>query len=286
VTVATLAALAVWTTCEFGIGAAPAQTKDDLAQPLPPDLVAAWRTSGAIVGLMRVEKDSIMPQFLSEKVLKVTGQKAEAGDVPAFGFLSWNMMLPASLRPDDLAKLPAPAAPFGLSLSGAGVPDEGLKGLARFKGLHTLDLTLDPVTDAGLRELAALAALRSLNLAGTKVTDAGLKHLAGLKSLERLSLGGTAVTNEGLKALAALNQLQALDLADTEVTDAGVKALAGLKGLRMLSLRVLKVSAAAVKELVALKSLRTLDLGGTTVTEAGVKDLRKAMPDCTIRGPK
>src|SRR5438105_607482 len=85
------------------------------------------------------------------------------------------------------------------------------------------------VTDIGLKELAHFKQLKSLELSGTKITDAGLKELRNLKYLEILKLDKTLVTDRGMKELAKLKQLQALVLSGTKVTDAGLTALVPLK---------------------------------------------------------
>ena len=114
---------------------------------LPEAIVKAWKEAGAGVGWMPVDKNGFF-RFWGVHV---------PGDLPAFGFSVW--------KEGQLAKLPAPMTPFGLSLFHA------------------------QVTDAGLKELAGLKSLQSLILNGTQVTDAGLKELAGLKSLQTLDLG-------------------------------------------------------------------------------------------------
>ena len=122
--------------------------------------------------------------------MKATGL---TGAVPAFRIPFWVYR--------RLAELPVPLVPFGLDLGGTGVTDAGLKELAGFKSLQTLNLRGTQVTDAGLKELAGLKSLQSLDLGFNRVTDAGLKELAGLKSLQELYLYGTRVTDKGVAEL-------------------------------------------------------------------------------------
>jgi internalin A len=220
---------------------------------------AAWREAGAEVGWMRADKFGEL-QFLPEN-------KDMAGDLPAFKFSTWKDGL--------LAKLPAPAAAFGLDLYMGGfyVTDAAMKELAGLKNLQILNLDSTSVTGAGLKELAGLKNLKTLNLAETKVTDAGLKELAGLKSLQTLNLYKTSVTGAGLKELAGLKNLQTLNLGLIRVTDTGLKGLAELKNLQTLSLFVNPVTDAGLKELAGLKNLQTLDLRGTNVTGVGLTEL-------------
>jgi hypothetical protein len=46
------------------------------------------------------------------------------------------------------------------------------------------------------------------------------------------------------------------------------------------------VTDAGLKELVGLEQLRNLNLRRARVTAAGIAELRKALPQCTINGPK
>jgi hypothetical protein len=205
-----MAALVLLATCGLGgVAAAPAPAKRDAAKPLPEKIVAAWQKAGAQVGWMRVDT-FVRIRFRSEK-------EGVAGDLPAFRF--------SPSKAGVLARLPAPAAAFGLDLRGTDVTDAGLKELAGFKSLHALNLGGTDVTDAGLKELAGLQSLQTLSLGGTEVTDAGLKELAGLQSLQALSLLQTKVTDAGLKELAGVKSLQRLSLGGTKVTDAGEKEL-------------------------------------------------------------
>jgi hypothetical protein len=156
-----LAVLALLTTYGFsGVTAAPPAKKNP-PRPLPKKIVAAWKKAGAQVGWMRVGKFNGI-EFLPEK-------EGVAGDLPALKFSRW--------KAGVLARLPGPAAPFGLDLSRTQLTDAGLKQLARFKYLQALDLVFTQVTDAGLKHLAGLKKLQYLYLDRTKVTDAGVKEL-------------------------------------------------------------------------------------------------------------
>ena len=239
---AALAALAI---CGLGAFDSARADEKDVPTPLPEELVTAWKKAGAEVGWERVTPGGFL-KFVPEK-------EGKPGDLTAFRFSSW--------QEGVLAKLPAPEAPFGLSLGDTQVTDSGLKELAGLKQLQHLTLRRTLVTDVGLKELAGLKQLQHLYIGATKVTDVGLKELAGLKQLQTLGLARTQVTDVGLKELAPLQQLQALYISDTKVTDEGLKELAGLN------------------------QLRNLEFYGTKVTAAGKNELQKVLPDCKILGP-
>jgi poly(3-hydroxybutyrate) depolymerase len=259
-------------------------------EPLPAELVGAWKKAGAKVGWQG-------PNDAGFRAPR-PGEKGKEGEVPAFLFARWKDGL--------LRALPAPEQAFGLDLHGTSLTDAGLKEVATLKQLRALHLGNTKVTDAGLKTLAglehleilalngaqvtdpglkalaALKQLRSLNLSSTKVTDAGLKGLAGVGRLETLYLRDTRVTGGVLKALAGLKNLHTLNLQGTNVADAGLKDLRGLKRLRSLNLDSTKVTDAALKELAGLTELRWLDLTSSKVTAKGAETLRKALPNARI----
>ncbi len=92
--------------------------KTDAPQPLPENIVTAWKDAGAEVGWLRL--------FKADYFWFVWEEEGKPGDLPAFHFHSW--------QEGRLAKLPAPAPVFGLSfgkqnLGGTQVTDAGLKEL-------------------------------------------------------------------------------------------------------------------------------------------------------------
>ena len=135
--------------------------KQDPPQPLPKEIVTVWEKAGARPGWLGLDSSRLLV-FRKEA-------NGLTDEVSGFQFGVW--------RDGIVAKLPAPAAPFGLNLSGTQVTDAGLKELAGLKNLHTLNLNFTPVTDAGLKELADLKNLHTLDLSFTAVTDAGLAEL-------------------------------------------------------------------------------------------------------------
>ena len=103
----------------------------DTPQPLPENIVTAWKEVGAEAHWLRACPAGF-PQYIPEK-------EGKPGDLPAFRFVVWHEGL--------LAKLPAPVTAFGLALYNSQVTDAGLKELAGLKSLQTLDLT--KVTERG-----------------------------------------------------------------------------------------------------------------------------------------
>ena len=74
------------------------------------------------------------------------------------------------------------------------VTDTGLKTLATFANLRTVDLAHTAVTSAGVPILARLSHLQSLNLTATAVDDTGVASLRRKQTLKRLYLFETKCT--------------------------------------------------------------------------------------------
>ena len=137
--------------------------------------------------------------------------------------------------------------------------------------------------DADLAHFKDCRALQVLYLPRAQVTDVGLAHLTQLKSLQRLDLRLTQVTGAGLVHLHELHGLRTLHLGATHVTDAELVHLKNLRGLQILMLEGAKVTDAGLAHLMDLRGLKWLDLWGTKVTDAGKNELRRALPNCTIK---
>ena len=58
-----------------------------------------------------------------------------------------------------------------------------------------------------------------------------------------------------------------------------------LKQLKELWLSGTQITDVGIKEVVKLQKLEILRVRGTKVTKAGVAELKKALPNCEIKGP-
>src|ERR1700682_686961 len=94
--------------------------------------------------------------------------------------------------------------------------------LVRLKPVANLivdaELARTKVTDAGVRTLATFSHLRSLDLSHTAVTSAGVGVLTRLSKLERLNLTATAVDDAGIAALRHQPTLKRLYVFETHST--------------------------------------------------------------------
>lgn len=104
-------------------------------------------------------------------------------------------LVPRSLNPTDGVILRTASAPQRCE-------DATLARLAPVAPLIVeAELARTKITDAGLKSLATFTNLRTLDLSHTAVTSAGLAALAPLKSLEKLNLSATAVEDRGVAPL-------------------------------------------------------------------------------------
>jgi uncharacterized membrane protein len=111
----------------------------------------------------------------------------------------------------------------GLILRTVSAPERCDDGaLARLRMIGTLivdaELARTKITDAGLKTLATFSNLRTVDLAHTAVTSAGVPILAHLSRLESLNLTATAVDDAGVAALRRKPMLKRLYLFETKCT--------------------------------------------------------------------
>ncbi len=143
-------------------------------------------------------------------------------------------------KADEVVAVELPGRLDG-GFAGTKVTDAGLKHLAGFANLTSLNLKNSAVTGDGLAALAGLKNLTSLDLSGSQMTRDNLKHIAGLKNLETLALrqirtGTTGLSADELKHLAGLQKLTTLDLTGTRVQGQALGKLAGLGKLATIQL--------------------------------------------------
>ena len=125
--------------------------------------------------------------------------------------------------------LPNPDFPFGISLEGSGITDDGLEELSRFSYLE------------------------KLNLSSTRISDKGLKKLSSYNKLLHLKLGFLDITPDLIKRLASLENLTHLDLSQAKVADDGLREISTLKNLVELNLDVVLGARDYIKDIAKLK---------------------------------
>jgi uncharacterized membrane protein len=117
---------------------------------------------------------------------------------PYDGLILRTVATPASCNDAVLAAL-APIANLivDAELARTKITDAGLKTLATFTNLRSLDLSHTTITSRGLAPLANLNKLESLNLTATDVDDQGVLPLRHMPVLRHLYLFGTKCLEQG-----------------------------------------------------------------------------------------
>lgn len=123
--------------------------------------------------------------------------------IPTDGLILRTASAPPRCDDAAIAAL-APVAAFivDAELARTKVTDAGLKTLAGWENLRTLDLSRTRVTSAGLAAVSVLKKLKVINLTETTVDDAALESLKMLPGLERAWLYGTKATVTAFPAAA------------------------------------------------------------------------------------
>lgn len=177
-----------------------------------------------------------------------------------------------------LTKMAELGKPFGVWLSGSEPTDADLKVLAALDGLTVLHMYgCKNVTVDGLKELAKAKGLRELVVDQSKLGDQACEVLAGFDKLEALRLTSSDVTAQGVKALAGMKALESIDLArNPRLGNAGMKELAGCKTLRCVSVMATYLTKQGIVELATLPKLESLHIGYNDLSDSALAPLAKA----------
>ena len=178
-------------------------------------VIEVWIASGASNSLPAVEVRGAPPLPVSEPPALPFASDYRP-KLPLIASLEQELgvrLIPRSRNPED-----------GLILRTVNAPERcDDVAVARLKVIGSLivdaELARTKVTDAGLKTLATFSNLRSVDLAHTAVTSAGVPILARLSRLESLNLTATAVDDAGVAALRRKQSLKRLYLFETKCTD-------------------------------------------------------------------
>ena len=109
-----------------------------------------------------------------------------------------------------------------------GLSDEDLNALIPFADqILSIDLTYAGITDNGLLTLSKFKNLRELNLEGNKkVTVQGISHLKELESLTYLNLVRTELSDELIDLLISMENLREIYLFDAGLNEDSISRLA------------------------------------------------------------
>jgi hypothetical protein len=192
------------------------------------------------------------------------------------------------LNDDRLALLTGLTELEYLQTNLAQVSDDGLKPMAKLKGLKTVKF-FHPgkaFSGAGLAHLAGLPNLERLTVAGSLAfNDDGMAAVAKLTRLREFRTWHAGPTDEGIRRLKDLPHLKSLYLGQRLTykppacpSDATLAVLAELSSLESLQLHEARLTFAALQQLRKLPALKQLTLGGVEIAAADVERLRKELP--------
>jgi len=166
-----------------------------------------------------------------------------------------------------------------LSYLGGRVSDEGMRSQANLTNIEVLRVWCPEATDDGLKSLARLRGLRHLWLTnGQKMTGEGLSALQAPERLEVLHMAN--VTHEGMKTIARFSNLRELSVGGKSLRDESTAFLVELKGLRVLNLGETAISAASMPNLLRIRTLEEITVPfSIQVTPALRKQLAESLPN-------
>jgi len=215
--------------------------------------------------------------------------------VPKLRFLNLLASADCKATADGITQLRSARHLELLGITGDGIKDETVAGIAELRELKSLTLASVPnISSAVLPNLNELTELRELSIVRAKsIDDQNAHHLRRLQKLERLWLVGTSMTDATLVHLGSLPQLEILDVYGTNVGDAGMEHLAKLPRLERLRIAGGTISDAGIEHIARFPALRRLSLFDTKITDAGLpivgrmkqlEELRLGSPSITDCG--
>ncbi|MEP3479895.1 MAG: hypothetical protein ABJZ55_11655 [Fuerstiella sp.] len=197
-----------------------------------------------------------------------------------------------------------------LDLSRTSTNNLNMQSVAKIKGLKVLSLAQTVVNDEGLGLLTELSALEELNVSGTETVGLYLAALgkdgakAPLKILNashtrvgtqgfrfvnqfplvQLHVSKAMVTDLSMEGLRGCTELTDFTLSQNRITDKSAKWILISKALQNLDLtRNTAITDNTLKRLATLRDLSQLNLTKTSCSVKAAKDLKKRLPNCTVR---
>lgn len=167
-------------------------------------------------------------------------------------------------------------------LAGPTLSDEDLEYLAQRVAVTELDLGDNSiVTDEGMRHVARIRGLNHLSLYRTNVTDAGIRHLRKTP-LEYINLWETQIGDKSLGYIAEMGSMKQLQIKNcSRVTDAGVAKLAPLEDLWMVNLsgctRITDKSIHTLTDMPSVSFIQVFDC--PKLTDGAIDEFLAAFPN-------
>lgn len=221
-----------------------------------------------------------------------------------------SLVLPDSIRDNDVGKMPVLRALESLQVNNAYITDACIDDLCKHPKLGRLTLENTAITEQGIARLqerlpgcrvtgnpftkqAALQVLatvieafkageiQAIAASSPHLHDADFKLLMGIEGIEELAFSGAWVRGEALLFVSTPDALQALDLAHCPLTVEGVEHIKRFKSLRRLNLSYTRVNSETIVDLLKhLPNLRELELTNCPVDNTIVPPIM-SLPNLT-----
>lgn len=164
------------------------------------------------------------------------------------------------------------------------IKDSDLLYLKNLPKLKYLSLADNLISDEALKTLASLPSLTTLKLEELKnLNGYGLKYLKDSKTLRNLCLSKNRLSKEGWTNLGNLKQLNILNLSRTNLTGESLSLISNLK-LKKLGISQTRLTDKDLVYLYPMKSLELLYMPNMKgISKAGLAQLKKNLPDCSVR---
>lgn len=151
---------------------------------------------------------------------------------------------------------------LGDKLTMHGFDDDSIKVLASCQKLHSVSLSMCPITYRSLLTLGQLKNLETLAIQDIEVTDKGLELFTNLKQLRWLSIGnywsGSQVNDRAAAKLARIEGLTSLSLRGSQITAKSLESFASMPNLEYLSVEEVDFAPDDFKKLSGSSSLKRL----------------------------
>lgn len=167
-------------------------------------------------------------------------------------------------------------------LAGPTLSDEDLEYLSQRTSVNELDLGDNSfVTDEGMRHVAKIKGLQKLYLNRTNITDAGIRQLRKTP-LTYINLWETQIGDKSLGYIAEMGSMKQLQIKNcSRVTDAGVAKLAPLGDLWMVNLSgCSRITDKSIHTLTHMPSVSFIQVFGCPkITDTAIDDFLAAAAD-------
>lgn len=261
--------------------------------PIAADALAAIGKSQTLMSI-NLSSSAANDRVISElsripqlQKLDLSGTKVTGGSATAFGSMrELTELTLVSTAADDQVVASLISLPIRkLNLASSRITNASLPMLLKISTLESLDVSSCGITGVGFKGFGK-SDIKELNVGLTKFSLEGFKAIRGMKSLEKLNVYGAGlIQNDACNVFRTFPKLKTLNAGKNGVADPGmVRFFKGHKTLEELELHYNQgITDNGLAALIAVKTLKVLDVSNTSCGAAGAQELKKHLPECTIR---